>query len=123
MRRAAALLLALTLAACDNGDSRICGALAVKMDNIDLPANDPQNVTACVDRWAARLSKAPDDATTVAEAAIGACQDAISRHEAAIAKDADRPPDYPAARAYWKRIATFRAVQWRAGKCPIERAK
>lgn len=117
------MLACVALAGCDKPDDRICGGLAVQMDPTAVAAIDPQNVNACVERWAARLSYSPDDARIVAEAALGACEAAIGHYEVAMAKTEERQPDHDKALAYWRRQAMFRAVQWRAGKCGIERAK
>ena len=72
----------------------------------------------CVERWAARLSRAPDRASEVTDAVIGACDGAIVAYEAAMAKE-DATYDVPreAAYAYWRKRAQFITVQTRAGNC------
>jgi hypothetical protein len=78
-----------------------------------------QVLTACVDRWAARMSFGPDTATEVADATVAACDLAIEYEQQNWAKEQKVEPNLPAARAYWRGQALYRAVQWRAGKCPM----
>lgn len=119
-----ALMLLATLAGCEGkGDDRICGSLAMALPPGLLAAdNRLQVATACVERWGARLSFSKDSARDIADAAIGACDDAIDYLEADQAKQDERPQDIEAARTRWRRKAMFRAIQWRAGECPLSRA-
>jgi hypothetical protein len=108
---------------CDKADDRICGGLAMKLpEGLSAADNRKQIAFACVERWAARLSAGDDSASEVAEAALGACDDAIQFLEMDEAKAEGRDPDMDRANSYWRREAVFRAVQWRAGNCGIERA-
>lgn len=118
-----ALIAAVLLAGCNRPDDRICSGLAIRLP-VGVPAegNRDQITAACVERWAARLSFSGDSASDVADAAIGACDDAIAYSEKEAAQKQGRQPDISQAEAYWRREALFRAIQWRAGNCPIEKA-
>lgn len=58
-----------------------------------------------------------NDAEVAAEAALGACEDAILYLEKEVAAAANRSPDLDAALPYWRRRATFFAAQVIAGNC------
>jgi len=115
------LLIAAVLASgCDKSDPSICGSLPAQLPGlIPKSADDQMQLTAyCVERWAARLSHSPDDASQVVEAVIGACDGAIIAYEAAKAKE-DKANNVPRTEAYdyWRKRAQFVAVQTRAGNC------
>lgn len=113
------IVLALLAVGCDKKVSRICGSLPVQFPGIPQTADDQMQVTAyCVERWAARLAAAPDDASEVVKAVLGACDNAIAYLEQAKAKEqpgSEMLPDQ--ARSYWRKRAQFIVVQTRAGDC------
>lgn len=120
-RRAAAALLSLALASCENaGDPRICGSLAMQFPAGMMPktSDDQMQVAfSCVERWAARLARGPDPAVIVARAAVFTCANAIAYLVEMGRKDriVERA-DY-ADLSWWRDHALFIVVQTRAGDC------
>lgn len=114
------LAAAVMVTGCDKSNSNICGSLPAHLPGlIPKTADDQMQLTSyCVERWAARLSHAPDRASEIVEAVIGACDGAISAYEAAKAKE-DETYDLSRADAYayWRKRAQFVVVQTRAGNC------
>jgi hypothetical protein len=81
-------------------------------------SNQNQVTSYCVERWAARLSRAPDNASQVVAAVMAACGNAISYLEGMKAKE-DPGSELPiaAARNYGQERALFIVIQARAGGC------
>jgi hypothetical protein len=105
---------------CSKSDPRVCGSLPVALPKaVAETADDQMQLTAyCVERWAARLAAAPDDASEVVEAVVAACDGAIVAHQAMVAKEqpgheSPLPQEY----VYWRGRAQFIVVQTRAGHC------
>jgi hypothetical protein len=86
---------------------------------VPVTADDQKQATTyCVERWAARLSRAKDTATEVADAVVTICDGNILAYEAAKAKgEAGSNMSPPDAREYWRKRALFIAIQSRAGHC------
>jgi hypothetical protein len=81
-------------------------------------ADDQRQVTyGCVEHWAARLAQSKiDSASEVADAAVGACEDAIVL--LAEKMQAENQGDWMELKpGFWQRRAKFIAVQTRAGNC------
>lgn len=80
-------------------------------------SDDQLQVTAyCVEHWAARLAKGPDNVDAVVRASIAGCYDAIERLQVMTARDHIAGEWYSDI-AHWQRRALFIAVQTRAGNC------
>lgn len=82
-------------------------------------ATDQQQVTAyCVERWAARLAKASDPASQVADAVVGTCREGIRFLEDLRKKEnPDWEMNQVEAEAYWRSRALFIALQVHAADC------
>lgn len=110
------------LTACQRQDESICGVGLAVTPPITTEPKDffyrRQVAYACVEQWAARLSRGDEGVSLVAEAALAACEDAIAfaqEERAKALKIALEPPEEYF--RFWKRRATFIAVQARAGNC------
>lgn len=80
-------------------------------------SDDQLQVTAyCVEHWAARLAKGPDNVDAVVRASIAGCYDAIERLQVMTTRDHIAGEWYSDI-AHWQRRALFIAVQTRAGNC------
>ncbi len=112
------IAIVLLLAGCSKSDDRICGSLAMKLPYAAKTADDQRQVTyGCVERWAARLARSKtDSASDVAEAAVGACEDAITVLTEKIRTE-DEANWMEMTPGFWHRRAQFIAVQTRAGNC------
>lgn len=116
-------ILASLLFGCDaNGDPRICGVgLAVYPPVNTEPKGfiyRQQVAYACVEQWAARLSRGSESPASIAEAALGACEDAIMYAKEERAKELGlEVQSFETYAPFWRRRATLIAVQARAGKC------
>ena len=128
--KSAALAAFVLIAGCDRHDPNICST-APQLDPSGSTIGSWANADGCIHRWAYRLAPGPENATLTAEAAVGACYDAIEKWtQKVLGYDDNLPPyrepvtgrmmDYRAnmyqeARSY----ALFYVVQARAGKCKI----
>ena len=120
--RTTALIGIALLTACQGPDNSICGIGLAVTPSITTEPKDflyrRQVAYACVEKWSARLSRGNESVPVVAEAAISACEDDINfaqQERAKALKIALEPTeDYL---RFWKRRATFIAVQVRAGNC------
>lgn len=115
-------LCLLSLSACNPHGDVICGRIGPR---INQPATDwieqQRVMISCIDHWSARLSQSPDTATEAADAAIGACDDAIQLYVELYNRDAAGGAIVKVEDALrrYRREALFRVVQWRAGDCPV----
>lgn len=124
------VVVGLLLAGCDQSNPKICSTL-VPLYPSQKVAGTWTNADDCLHRWGYRLAGAPEPAATAAEAALGACYDAVEAWATRIVGTEDRLPDYrdpitgrlvdfranlfQEARSY----ALFYVVQARAGKCKV----
>lgn len=92
-----------------NPDDRIC---------LTPPAQTPGQWGACVHRWGYRLAGSGDPATTVAQAVVAGCADAIAYqiNEAEPGEQAKLANDIMRSA---QGLALFHVVQARAGHCAI----
>ena len=116
MVRAAVIGLALALAGCKQANDDICSPVMSRIQVITPITGDDirANVRACVEHWAARLSLSNEPVAVVVKATMGACHDGIVDGERGL----------QVAQSFeWKQtlesLATFRAVQQRAGNCGV----
>lgn len=116
------LVAAIAVAGCDEGaEKRICSDAPTKIT--------PGDVKACVHKWAYRLARSADPVSSVADAAVIACDGMLitrADDEAnSPAVQAAGDPDKVKVETYnlWKNIgreeALFRVVQARAGNCEL----
>lgn len=107
-----AALAMLLLASCNQPDPDVCSSFLPRVPtNGATPGDVALNASACVEHWAARLAAGDDSAAAVVQAAMGACEEGI-----ADANEGD-PQGAEQRLARLERLAYFRAVQRRAGKC------
>lgn len=106
--------LALTIG-CNQPDARIFGQLTKAPDSPDAAKwiDQYRNSRACIERWAARLSRGPDTATEASRAAIANCSGQIAFSEQLAAKEGLAPTSP----IEWEHSALFIVVQARAGRC------
>ncbi len=117
-----ALCLAVLVTGCAQKQSDICGVGLAVEPPFETPVKDiPYRravAFACVERWAARLSRGPDTPSAISEAVLGACEDSIAfyveERSKALKQEMPTPSEYE---RFWRRRATYIAVQTRAGGC------
>jgi hypothetical protein len=114
------------LISCDQFESDVCGFLPNRATfSAKKPTKDEQeqNLYSCVERWAAKLARSPQDsATEVALAAVAVCENELIIYNAATGQEATGPlttidfgpKNYE---EFWVNRARFIAVQTRAGDC------
>jgi hypothetical protein len=112
--------ITLAVAGCNKPDPRICSSLARNYPDLTARtsiAQRSQIAATCIEGWAARLATGPDRISEVAEGAIGGCETTLIYY-----RNAKLEAGYPAdtlaeMRDFWRRRATFVALQVRAGNC------
>lgn len=123
MKRIISIITLATVSCSDfgNGNPRICGSIGPRVQGPGKTADDQRQVMiSCIDHWSRRLAKSPQDrAHDVADAALGACWDAIEMYVSMAAAEKKPTEGVDAVSSYWRRHALFVAVQTRAGNCPL----
>ena len=117
-------LMALATVSCSNfqgGNPRICGSIGPRVQGPVKTANDQRQImVSCIDHWSRRLAKSErDSAYEVADAALGACWDAIETYVSMADVEKTPTDGVEAIATNWRRHAIFVAVQTRAGNCPL----
>ena len=93
-------------------------------DCLNLPVYPPvgvedphQTAIACVEQWAARYARGPDQPAAIADAAIEKCKMAILRNVESASRQAGEAPQYNDALEAWKRHALPVIAEARARRC------
>ena len=107
-----------SLSACQQSNSNICGSLPMKFPNAVVATADDQKqvLYSCMERWAARLSHSNDAAPYVARAAVAACDEARLYYMQRLMTE-NLPQDRETTSSFWLERTLFIAVQTRAGNC------
>lgn len=122
VRTTSVILMASLIAGCSDDKARnICSseypARIAYAPAIDGP-QVRENVSRCVQHWAARFSLSDASATEVAKAALGACREGLDDARLYEAEN-PQPLDWAAYESRLTELALYRAVQQRAGNCGI----